>query len=583
MKPPSTAKRQRPLVIGHRGASYNLPEHTLASYHLALELGADYIEPDLVPTRDGVLVAMHALDLNITTNVQDVFPDRAQMHNDMLQYFVTDFTLMELRQLRVRQRVRDTPARSTHLDGILTIPTLTEILDLLHEWVQEVLPVIERNPQKQLAKSPGLYVELKSPSWINEEMATAVAAANEGDVVYNVWKNQTVEKIFVQTLKDYYRSIDNQRNDNNTDGRALQLQFEGEGADQTETPAESTPEDNSTSIPVEVGTSYYTNETLDDTNTTMEDEIILLDDNATYILDYDNETDLDAENATEPVDMVVDVEEEASDDPVYPYLFDPMRCNSTHMKFDEYYVPPLVVQCFDSEALQSVRQLIASDDYFHNVLPPQVLLVTEKKCWDPDFWFRVGSLELDGVGPDKNCLLGLNSNNENKGDDFMNTALEHNLAVHAWTERAEVEFVNVGFDNAEEEMEFLFCTLKVHGIFAENVDLAVRVGHQTCPGEETSNNDETVNVVPTNENKEEEGNTQEPTPTVTSASTSCSVRQNRAMAAGLLFGGMGLGVGLALVAIMCCCRDNDRTMQIPGNDMEGQEALPRQGTDTEII
>mmetsp|Transcript_12149 Transcript_12149/g.26589 ORF Transcript_12149/g.26589 Transcript_12149/m.26589 type:complete len:178 (-) Transcript_12149:1735-2268(-) len=70
---------QRPLVIGHRGSSYNLPEHTLASYRLALELGADYIEPDLVPTSDGVLVACHSIDLNITTNVAEVFPDRYRL------------------------------------------------------------------------------------------------------------------------------------------------------------------------------------------------------------------------------------------------------------------------------------------------------------------------------------------------------------------------------------------------------------------------------------------------------------------------------------------------------------------------
>ena len=65
-----------PLVIGHRGASYHVPEHTLASYRLALELGADYIEPDLVPTKDNVLIAVHTLDLNITTDVEQKFPDR---------------------------------------------------------------------------------------------------------------------------------------------------------------------------------------------------------------------------------------------------------------------------------------------------------------------------------------------------------------------------------------------------------------------------------------------------------------------------------------------------------------------------
>ena len=170
IKPPSSVHRP-PIVIGHRGASYNLPEHTLEGYRLALELGADYIEPDLVPTKDGHLVAIHSLDLNITTNVEQVFPGRARKvvkHGDPAEsgYFVHDFTLKEIKALKVKQRVEDTPARSPYMDFMFTIPTFVEILDLLYDWIHNVLPVIERSESGQQRRKPGVYVELKNPSWI---------------------------------------------------------------------------------------------------------------------------------------------------------------------------------------------------------------------------------------------------------------------------------------------------------------------------------------------------------------------------------------------------------------------------------
>ncbi|KAL7527393.1 hypothetical protein ACHAXR_001935, partial [Thalassiosira sp. AJA248-18] len=66
---PSSDIDRPPLVLGHRGASFHIPEHTLPAYRLAFELGADYIEPDLVPCKDGTLIALHSVDLNVTTNV----------------------------------------------------------------------------------------------------------------------------------------------------------------------------------------------------------------------------------------------------------------------------------------------------------------------------------------------------------------------------------------------------------------------------------------------------------------------------------------------------------------------------------
>lgn len=105
---PSSSIQRPPLILGHRGASFHLPEHTLASYRLALELGADYIEPDLVPCATGELVALHSVDLNITTDVHRYndgqFRDRARRsaaNSDQWGYYVHDFTWEEIQLLRV--------------------------------------------------------------------------------------------------------------------------------------------------------------------------------------------------------------------------------------------------------------------------------------------------------------------------------------------------------------------------------------------------------------------------------------------------------------------------------------------------
>ena len=115
-----------PLVLAHRGASGYLPEHTLAGYELAVKLGADYIEPDLQLTKDGVLVAMHDDTLTRTTNVQTVFAGRPS-------YAVSDFTLAEIKSLTVKP----VGTASTTYPGFtpvspdpLRIPTFQEVIDL---------------------------------------------------------------------------------------------------------------------------------------------------------------------------------------------------------------------------------------------------------------------------------------------------------------------------------------------------------------------------------------------------------------------------------------------------------------------
>lgn len=95
----ATAPYNRPTLIAHRGASAYAPEHTLAAYQLALDQGADFVEPDLQITKDGVLICMHDTTLERTTNVGKVFPDRAKMVKGKMTWLVADFTLEEIRTL----------------------------------------------------------------------------------------------------------------------------------------------------------------------------------------------------------------------------------------------------------------------------------------------------------------------------------------------------------------------------------------------------------------------------------------------------------------------------------------------------
>ncbi len=127
-----------PLIIAHRGASGYRPEHTLEAYALAIDMGADVIEPDLVFTKDGVLVARHDRYLSTTTDVSGhrEFASRKRANNDpdddpsnlsRNDWWVEDFTLAELKTLRARQPF---PGRSREFDGRYEIPSFAEILAL---------------------------------------------------------------------------------------------------------------------------------------------------------------------------------------------------------------------------------------------------------------------------------------------------------------------------------------------------------------------------------------------------------------------------------------------------------------------
>ena len=159
---PADQAKQRadePLVIGHRGASGYRPEHTLASYELAARMGADYVEPDLVPTKDGALVARHENEIGGTTNVADK-PEFASRRTTKVVdgvpftgWFTEDFTLAELRSLRAKERIPLVRQRNTIYDGRYRVPTLQEVIDLT------------RRLSRELGRPIGIYPETKHPTY----------------------------------------------------------------------------------------------------------------------------------------------------------------------------------------------------------------------------------------------------------------------------------------------------------------------------------------------------------------------------------------------------------------------------------
>jgi len=145
-----------PLVLAHRGASGYRPEHTLAAYQLAMDMGADFVEPDLVITRDGELIARHEPNIMDTTDVllHPEFADRRR--TKMLDgtavdgFFAEDFTLAEIKKLRA---IQNRPYRDQSYNGLYPVPTLREIIALV------------QNHEKSTGRVVGLYPEIKHPSY----------------------------------------------------------------------------------------------------------------------------------------------------------------------------------------------------------------------------------------------------------------------------------------------------------------------------------------------------------------------------------------------------------------------------------
>lgn len=151
--------RSRTLVIGHRGTAGYRPEHTLASYELAARMGADFIEPDLVSTKDGVLVARHEPEIGGTTDVA-AHPEFAGRRRTVLLdgvsttgWFTHDFTLAELKTLRAVERLPQVRQRNTLYNGLFEIPTFQEVLDL------------RARLSKELGRRIGVYPETKHPTY----------------------------------------------------------------------------------------------------------------------------------------------------------------------------------------------------------------------------------------------------------------------------------------------------------------------------------------------------------------------------------------------------------------------------------
>jgi glycerophosphoryl diester phosphodiesterase len=147
-----------PIVIAHRGASGYRPEHTLAAYELAIDLGADYIEPDLVSTKDGVLIARHENEISQTTDVAN-HAEFAHLQTTKIVdgeaktgWFTEDFTLTEIKTLKAKERIPQLRPANINYDGFWEIPTLQEIINLAKK-------------SSALGRNIGIYPETKHPSY----------------------------------------------------------------------------------------------------------------------------------------------------------------------------------------------------------------------------------------------------------------------------------------------------------------------------------------------------------------------------------------------------------------------------------
>jgi len=150
------------IVIGHRGASGYRPEHTLESYRLAIRQGADFIEPDLVATKDGVLVARHENEISGTTDVAAhlEFADRRATKvidgKPMTGWFTEDFTLAELKTLRAKERIPAVRPGNTKFDGLYQVPTFAEVVRLAKR-------------ESRAGRVIGVYPETKHPTYFARE------------------------------------------------------------------------------------------------------------------------------------------------------------------------------------------------------------------------------------------------------------------------------------------------------------------------------------------------------------------------------------------------------------------------------
>jgi glycerophosphoryl diester phosphodiesterase len=166
----SLAASTRPFVIAHRGASGYVPEHTLAGYFIAIQQGADYVEPDLVISKDGALLARHENEIGGTTDVAShpEFASRKATKSidgeSVTGWFTEDFTLAELKTLRARERLPELRKANTRYDGAFSIPTFDEVLDLVAA-ADAQRAVAARDAGLPPPSRIGVYPETKHPSY----------------------------------------------------------------------------------------------------------------------------------------------------------------------------------------------------------------------------------------------------------------------------------------------------------------------------------------------------------------------------------------------------------------------------------
>lgn len=177
-----------PIVIAHRGASGHRPEHTITAYQLAIDMGADVIEPDVVITKDGALIARHENEIGSTTDVASKFPERKTTKTidgaAITGWFTEDFTLAEIKTLRAKERLE---VRSHAFDGRDEIPTLDEVLDLAAAQ------------SKVTGRTIAVYPETKHPTYFRGlqlplEEKLLVALAKRG------WNTKT-SPVFIQSFE----------------------------------------------------------------------------------------------------------------------------------------------------------------------------------------------------------------------------------------------------------------------------------------------------------------------------------------------------------------------------------------------
>lgn len=155
----NTTPLSETIIIAHRGASALRPEHTLAAYQKAIDDGADFIEPDLVSTKDGVLIARHENEISTTTNIATL-PQFAQRktnkvidNENMTGWFTEDFSFAEINQLKARERIPDIRPENVKYNDQEDIPSLEQIIELAEKHYKKTGRII------------GLYIETKHPSY----------------------------------------------------------------------------------------------------------------------------------------------------------------------------------------------------------------------------------------------------------------------------------------------------------------------------------------------------------------------------------------------------------------------------------